>query len=204
MGRPREFDLDEALAAALRVFWAKGFEGTTIADLTEATQLKRGSIYAAFGSKEGLFRRALDRYVATVFSYADDALAQPAVRTVVEKFLRGAVRASTGENTPAGCLLVQGALAAGDEAREIRDELANRRAIGTARLRERFERAAAEGDLPAHVDPEAVAHYVVALAQGIAVEASSGVSRARLDQLVDLALLRLPWEQDTFAAGGTL
>ncbi|MGP4020596.1 TetR/AcrR family transcriptional regulator [Saccharopolyspora sp. 5N708] len=204
MGRPREFDLDEALAAALRVFWAKGFEGTTIADLTEATQLKRGSIYAAFGSKEGLFRRALDRYVETVFSYADDALAQPAVRAVVERFLRGAVQACTGETTPAGCLLVQGALVAGDEAREIRDELANRRAIGNARLRERFERAAAEGDLPAHVDPEAAAHYVSALAQGIAVEASSGVSRARLEQLVDLALLRLPWEQGTLSAGGTL
>jgi AcrR family transcriptional regulator len=194
MGRPREFDVDAALDAALQVFWSKGYEGTTIADLTEAMKLKRGSIYAAYGSKEQLFRRALDRYSDTVASYGTAALTRPAIRAVVEDMLRGAAQATTGADTPAGCLIVHGALVAGDESCDIREELATRRLATLMALRERFERAAAEGDLPPDVHPGTAADYVSTVVDGVAVMAASGVDRAQLENMIELVLGRLPWE----------
>jgi len=194
MGRPREFDVDEAVDAALAVFWAKGFEGTTIADLTEAMHLKRGSIYAAYGSKAELFAKVLQRYVDTVFCYGAEAVKQPTARLVVAGWLHGAARATTGETTPHGCLLVQGALTTGDDGDTVRELLAACRSAGETLLTQRFERAVDEGDLSPGTDPAVAARYVNALAQGIAVEASTGASREQLENLAELALRRLPWE----------
>src|SRR5437868_2033620 len=73
-GRPREFDIDEALAAALRVFWSKGYEGASLTDLTEAMGITRPSLYAAFGNKESLFRKALDLYEREKLAYVGEAL----------------------------------------------------------------------------------------------------------------------------------
>ncbi|GAA1365156.1 TetR/AcrR family transcriptional regulator [Catellatospora chokoriensis] len=193
-GRPREFDLDRVLGSALDVFWAKGYEGTTMADLSTATGLKPGSVYAAFGSKAGLFAQVLDRYEDSVFRYARDAIQEPTVREVIRHWLEGVARATTGPDTPPGCLLVHGALAAGDGAASIRAELAGRRDRGEQFLVARLERARAEGDLPASVDPRAAAGYVFALSSGLAVEAAGGADRGRLLRTVELTLHRLPWE----------
>ncbi|MET9879430.1 TetR/AcrR family transcriptional regulator [Actinacidiphila glaucinigra] len=193
-GRPRQFEVDEVLQSALNVFWAKGYEGTTMADLTETTGLKPGSIYAAFGSKAGLFKQVVDRYVATVFSYGPNGLEADSVREVIRRWLAGAAESTTGEATPAGCLLVQGALATGDESREIAEDLCARRKAAQVMLAERLAAAQASGELPADVDARGAARYVVALAEGIAVEARSGADRETLLGLVDLAMRRLPWE----------
>jgi AcrR family transcriptional regulator len=190
-GRPREFEVDRALDRALRVFWRKGYEGATLPDLTKAMGINRPSLYAAFGSKEGLFRRALDRYDEGPASYAREALGEPTARAVAERLLGGAVDQLTDRRNPRGCLLVHGALACGEAAESIRRELASRRAGGEAALRRRFERALAEGDLTADSDPAALARYVVTVIRGMAVEAAGGASREELRHVADMALRAL-------------
>src|SRR3954452_13828883 len=112
-GRPRQFDVDEALAAALRVFWTKGYEGASLTDLTEAMGIMKPSLYAAFGNKESLFRKALDLYEREKLEYAARALEQPSARGVAEVLLRGAVNNVTGPEEPHGCLGVITANACG-------------------------------------------------------------------------------------------
>ena len=187
-GRPREFDVDQALDRALRVFWRKGYEGTTLPDLTKAMGINRPSLYAAFGSKEGLFRKALDRYAEGPAAYVREALNEPTARAVVERLLAGAIDVVTDRCNPHGCLMVQGALACGEAAESIRRELVSRRLAGEAALRERFERALSDGDLPVDAHPADLARYVVAVIQGIAVQAAGGASRAELRRVAALAL----------------
>ncbi|MFD0783191.1 TetR/AcrR family transcriptional regulator [Micromonospora azadirachtae] len=194
MGRPRQFDTGRVLEAALRVFWTKGYEGATMAELSAATNLKAGSIYAAFGSKAGLFRQVVNHYSDTVFGYGTAALEAGTARDVVRRWVLGAADATTGPDTPPGCLLVQGALAAGDTAAEARGELAARRHTAVEMLTERFVRARESGDLPSTVDPRDAATYVITFSQGLAVQAASGAGRSDLRRLAELALRKLPWE----------
>src|SRR6202011_2644122 len=141
-GRPRSFDVDKALEAATLVFWRKGYEGTSLSDLTKALGANRPSLYAAFGDKEALFRKALDRYLDGPAASIQEALQEPAARAVVERLLRGASDLNAGPRNPGGCLMVQGALAC-DEA-TYRTSLLGRRAanylhepIGTDPFRKR-------------------------------------------------------------------
>src|SRR5260370_23346247 len=108
-GRPRAFDIDKALDRALRMFWEKGYEGTSLADLTEAMGINRPSLYAAFGNKEALFRKALDRYTSGPAAYVSEALDKPTARGVVERLLGGAADLLTNPRNPRGCLMVHGA-----------------------------------------------------------------------------------------------
>lgn len=192
MARPRMFDADEALDRALRVFWRKGYEGTSLADLTKAMQINRPSLYAAFGNKEGLFRRALDRYAEGPAAFAREALAAPTARAVVERLWSGAIDQLADPRSPRGCLLVQGALACGDAAESVRRELATRRAAGVAALRERLERAVAEGDLPSDADPDDLARFVTAVSHGMSVQAAGGATREDLERVVRTALRAWP------------
>ena len=192
IGRPRGFDADEALDRAVRVFWQQGYEGASLDDLTGAMGITRTSMYRAFGNKEDLFRKALTRYTAGPASYVAHALARPTAREVATAFLGGAVRATTLPDCPAGCLGVQGSLAAGESGRPARDLLAAWRAEGTAHLRERFRRAVDEGDLPAGADPALLARYLMTVANGIAVQAAGGAPRDELRQVADLAMRSWP------------
>nr|WP_201749134.1 TetR/AcrR family transcriptional regulator [Micromonospora acroterricola] len=194
MGRPREFDVERVLESALHVFWTKGYEGATMADLSAATNLKAGSIYAAFGSKSGLFKQVVDHYSTTIFGYGTAALEADTAREVVRRWLLGAADATTGPDTPPGCLLVHGALATGDTAAEAKADLCARRHTAEATLTQRFTRARDSGDLPPTVDPRDAAAYVITLSQGLAVQAASGASRTDLRRLAELALRKLPWE----------
>ncbi|MGK5637132.1 TetR/AcrR family transcriptional regulator [Streptomyces sp. URMC 126] len=193
-GRPREFDLDERLDRALRVFWRQGYEGTALSDLTEAMGISRPSLYAAYGNKEALFRKVLDRYMETAV-HVRDALRQPTARTVTETLLRGTITAATGEDGP-GCLMVHGALATGGQADAVRAEAAARRHASEDALRERFERAVHEGDLPADTDPGDLSRYVCLVWYGIAVQASSGATAQDLGRAVDLAMRAFPGAGD--------
>ncbi|MDG6107794.1 TetR/AcrR family transcriptional regulator [Dactylosporangium aurantiacum] len=191
MGRPRGFDPDAVVDAAVKVFWRKGYEGASMADLCAATGLRPGSVYAAYGSKLGLFSAAVDRYVDTVFAYGMSALRAPTAAEVVRMWLRGSVDAATGDMTPPGCLLVQGALATGEAAAEAQEVLTAKRLAGERVLALRLAEAKVAGDLPADADPEAIARYVLTVASGIAVQAASGVGRAELLAVADVAAAHL-------------
>jgi AcrR family transcriptional regulator len=191
MGRPREFDVDAALDLALHVFWRKGYEGASMADLTEAMGITKPSLYAAFGNKEELFRKALDRYVDGPGGYFQAALNKPTAREVVEHVLYESVNAVTDPENP-GCLAVQGALCCGDAAETIKQELMARRTKGENDMRVRFERAIADGDLPADADAGDLARYISAILQGMAVQAAGGAARAQLRKLADLAMRSWP------------
>ena len=192
LGRPREFDVDKALEQALHVFWRQGYEGTSINDLTQAIGITKPSLYAAFGNKEELFRKALDRYIDGPGGYVQTAMAKPAVRDVVEHLLLGAADAVTNPENPPGCLAVQAALCCGDAAESIKQELMSRRATGEDDLRRRFERAVAEGDLPADTDAADLARYISAILQGMAVQAAGGASRDELQKIARMALKTWP------------
>jgi AcrR family transcriptional regulator len=192
MGRPRSFDIDEALNRALQVFWRKGYEGTSLSDLTKAVGVNRPSLYAAFGDKKALFRKALDRYLTGPAGYTLEALKKPTARAVVERLLQGAADLNTAPRNPGGCLMVQGALASGDAGHSIRQELVACRAAGEAALRRRFQRAKSERDLPADTDPADLACYLATIIYGMAVQAAGGASRDKLQRVVEMALRTLP------------
>lgn len=192
MGRPREFDLDQALDQALHVFWRKGYEGTSIADLTETMGITRPSLYAAFGNKEELFRKALDKYVDGPRGYVKIALAQPTARAVVEKLLYGTADAVTDPTCPSGCLAVQGALTCGDTSQSVKEELMARRSKSEENLRVRFLQAKADGDLPDDCDPVDLARYLSIILQGMAVQAAGGASRIDLHKVAGMVLKSWP------------
>ncbi|MUN35914.1 TetR/AcrR family transcriptional regulator [Actinomadura litoris] len=189
-GRPREFDVDERLDRALTVFWRQGYEGTALSDLTRAMGINRPSLYAAYGNKEALFRKAVDRYVEGPASYVRGALAKPTARAVAEALLYGAVEVIT--RGPGGCLIVQAALATGEQNESVREEIAARRRTGERDLAARFERARAEGDLPPDIDCEALARYVWSISYGVSVQAADGASNDELRKVVALALTLWP------------
>jgi AcrR family transcriptional regulator len=191
-GRPRTFDVDKALDRALRTFWRKGYEGTTLPDLTRAMGINRPSLYAAFGNKEELFRKALDRYAEGPAAHVGVALAAPTARAVVERFLQGTVDMLTNPRNPRGCLAVHGALACGDAADSVREELAARRRATQEALRQRLDEAVSEGDLPADADCAVLARYVTTVVQGMSVQAAGGATREELLRVMEMALRAWP------------
>jgi AcrR family transcriptional regulator len=191
-GRPRAFDPDAALERAMHVFWAKGYEGASLSDLTRAMRINRPSLYAAFGNKEELFRKVLDRYANGPLAYFDKALAAPKARGVIEQMFLGAARMAGDQRFPSGCLMVQGALAVGNAADSVRKEAAGRRAAGEAALRRRLQRAKREGDLPRNADPAELARYVMTVLQGMAVQGADGAGRDQLHRVAQVALRAWP------------
>ena len=192
VGRPRSFDVDEALETALHVFWEKGYEGTSLPDLTEAMGINRPSLYAAFGNKEELFRKALDRYTEKSTAFLKETLDTPTAYEAVEKLFRKMVDGQCSKDNPRGCLFVQGALSCGDDAEPIKKELAARRAANEAEIRKRFVRAKTEGDLPKDINPDDLARYISTVMQGMAVQAASGASKQALHRIVDMTMRAFP------------
>lgn len=191
-GRPREFDPAQALAAALQIFWRRGYEGASISELTEAMGITRPSLYACFGNKEGLFRQALDLYEKEKLCYMQTALEAPTARSVAERLLRGALAMQCSESEPQGCLGVISTVAGVAEAECIRDEVLARRASSNAALLARFVRAKEDGDLPDGIEPDAMTCYLSTVMQGMAVQSSGGASRETLERLVQTTLAMWP------------
>jgi AcrR family transcriptional regulator len=190
LGRPRAFDPDAALDRAMHVFWAKGYEGASLSNLTRAMRINRPSLYAAFGNKEQLFKKVLDRYMNGPVAYFAKALAAPKARDVVEQIFLGTARMAEDPRVPAGCLMVQGALACGSASAQ--KEVAARRAAAEVALRRRLQRAKREGDLPKNVAPAELAHYVMTVVRGMAVQSAGGASRDQLHRVTQIALRAWP------------
>lgn len=192
MGRHREFDVDKVLDAALCVFWRKGYEGASYSDLTQAAGVERPALYAAFGNKEALFRKALDRYQERYLDFIPEALALPTAREVAARVLYGTADLNTRHRDHTGCLGINGVVAGSDDAEPVRQALIDFRAAGEARLRERFERSRAAGDLPPSANPAALAAFLMAVTHGMAVQAKAGFSREMLEAVAGQALAAWP------------
>jgi AcrR family transcriptional regulator len=192
IGRPREFDLDNALDRALLVFWRNGYEGASIADLTEAMGINPPSLYAAFGNKEGLFRKAVDRYVELHAGFWDVASAKPTARAMIEHILHASADFVTDESKPRGCLFVRGPMACSEAADKIRDELVTRRDTGETRLRERLERAIREGEIAPELNPADYARYIMTVLEGMSVQAAGGASRTDLHKVAEMTMRTWP------------
>ncbi len=190
-GRPRAFDPQKALDKALRVFWQHGYEGASLAQLTRAMGINRPSMYAAFGNKEQLFRKVLDRYAQNAV-HIPLGLCEPTARGAIEKMLFMSADLLSEPKNPHGCLLVQGALACGSESSSVRRELSTRRAAGEAAIRERLQRAKAEGDLPSDADPAELASFVTTVLHGMSVQAATGANREKLRGIAERTMRAWP------------
>jgi AcrR family transcriptional regulator len=174
------------------VFWEKGYEGTSIADLTEAMGINPPSLYAAFGNKEKLFKKALDRYETRRDEIFEEAFAAPTAREAIQRLLEDTAGRLRGRDGPSGCLMVQAALCGGEECDSVRKDLAGRRAQGEVLIRKRLERGKMEGDLPKDADLVGLARYLATVMQGMAVQAASGASRKELRAIAHTALRAWP------------
>lgn len=188
-GRPREFDLNAALDAAIDTFWRHGYESAGMAELTAAMNISRPALYRAFGDKAQLFHAALDRYITLNMAYVEDALARPTAREVAGAFLAGNARAVTTPGRPRGCLSVQAMVT--DEADAFGLLAKNRKTIQD-RLTSRFRQAISDGDLPGDEDPGDLARFLITLAAGFAIRAADGESREALTALARRALVAFP------------
>jgi AcrR family transcriptional regulator len=189
-GRPREFDVEEALAAALRVFWTKGYEGASLSDLTEAMGITRPSLYAAFGNKEALFKQALDLYESEKLAYARSALEAPTARGVARRMLDGTIQNITSECR--GCLGVIASVSCSNPDSPIGQEMRDRTQHVRKALVERLQQAIDDGDFTIPVEAEAMTRYLLAVMQGIAVQAGSGASREELQEVAEATLAIWP------------
>ena len=192
VGRPRNFDEDQALDAAMRVFWKKGYEGASTSDLTAAMGIQPASLYHAFGNKQQLFERAVARYLAGPAAFMDEALDAPTAYEVADRILRGCAVFLTHRRAPRGCMTIQAAMTGGQKAASVRRHLTAVRLKAQDDLQARFERARREGDLPKDTHAADLARFVTTIFQGMTVQSVNGASRDELLRLADIALRAWP------------
>ncbi|TFV55863.1 TetR/AcrR family transcriptional regulator [Mycobacterium sp. PS03-16] len=178
MARPPKFDREEALHRAMLLFWERGFDRTSISDLTEAMGISPPSLYAAFGDKQALFDAAVDLYEQS--AVVPPALEAATAREVFEQILDRAVTLYTEPTHPPGCLVIS------------EPTLGARRGTGGEALIERLRRAQRDGDLPDDADPTALADYVDLVLRGLSGKARDGAGREQLRAVADVALLAWP------------
>ncbi|RAI42689.1 TetR/AcrR family transcriptional regulator [Rhodoplanes roseus] len=192
LGRPRTFDMDHALDQALQVFWRRGYDGASIAELTQAIGIAPPSLYAAFGNKEGLFRKVLERYVMVRTKFWDEALGEPTARAMIERLLHGTADFMTEACNPPGCLLVRGTVACSDMAQDIHQELIARRREGERMVCERLVKAKADGELPEDIDPAEFACYIATVLEGMSIHAAGGATRGDLHKVANMTMRAWP------------
>lgn len=193
IGRPRNFSEEEALEAAMRVFWEKGYEGASLNDLTEAMGINRSSLYTIFGDKEALFLRAIERYKQGPVAFVWDSVEQPTACLAVETLLYKAVDLLADPKNPRGCLSVQGALAVGSEAESVKNAMIAFRKTGEAALKKRFHAAQKSGEISSAYDAGDLARYTLTILTGLGVQGANGATRSQLLAVVELALRSFPF-----------
>lgn len=188
-GRPRSFDRSAALRRAMMVFWAKGYDGASMPELTAAMGIHSPSLYAAFGSKQALYREALALYGDSEGTAIWDGIpAAPTARAAVEQFLRASAESFSRPDRPAGCMVALGGLHGEDANPDLSRDLRRRRALGVTTLRRRLERAVGSGELPAQLDCLAVARFYATVQHGMSIQARDGASQAALQSIADGAM----------------
>jgi AcrR family transcriptional regulator len=192
-GRPREFDREAALRRAMDVFWAKGYETCSMADLVEAMGINSPSLYAAFGSKENLYREAVELYTDGEGGAALRQLqAHASVRDGLRAMFRASIELYTGGASPRGCMIFLGAMTVGAEHAQLRAEMQKRRRKVASIVAARLAQAVANGELDAHTDVPALAALCMTLFAGLSVQAQDGVRKAALLAAVDQFIATLP------------
>ncbi|GAB7188010.1 TetR/AcrR family transcriptional regulator [Kitasatospora sp. Ki12] len=193
-GRPPAFDRTEALSAATRLFWERGYEATSVTDLTTAMGMRPGSLYAAFGDKRSLFEEVVRRYgTSPVGAFAAVALTEePTAYGAFARILREAAAIYPDPSHPAGCLVISAATNVSAQDAGIQDHLRELRNGNTRVFAERLRRAREEGELPPEADPEALAGYLATVIQGMSQQARDGATAADLARTAELALRAWP------------
>jgi AcrR family transcriptional regulator len=192
-GRPRAFDRDQALDAAMRLFWSRGYEATSIHDLTQAMGITPPSLYGAFGDKKRLFLEAVDRYQLQAAPIAQAALTQePTAERAVQRLLLGVVDLFADPNKPKGCLVVLGATHCAAQSEDIFEALSERRRAAEAAVRARIAAGAEAGELAEDADVGALGDLVTGTLYGLAVKAKDGVSKRRLRASVEQLMRMWP------------
>jgi AcrR family transcriptional regulator len=194
-GRPRGFNEEAALEAAMRVFWSKSYEGATMADLTKAMGINRSSIYAAFGDKEELFRRVINRYRNGPMSFIREALSRPKFHDVVSGLLHGTVEFLAAPGNPRGCLSIQGALACGSKAEPVKLAMTEWRRLGEAALKKRLQQAQREGELSSDIILADLTRYLSTVMAGLSVQAVNGATKPQMKRIADLAISNLSFRR---------
>jgi AcrR family transcriptional regulator len=189
-GRPRSFDREEALGQAMEVFWTLGYEGATLTDLQQAMGgITAPSVYAAFGSKEELFRQAVELYSRTLCAPMMKALAErPTARAAIQALLDSAVESFLKPGKPRGCMLVLAAINGTPSNRGVQDHLHGLRARRRKVIQQRFQRGVAERELPSGLDVAALASFYTTVVDGLAIQARDGASRKTLRFAVRCAM----------------
>ena len=191
-GRPRCFCPDKALDRALEVFWKKGFDGTSLTDLTEAMGINRPSLYAAYGNKESLFKKAIERYQQAAMTLFAEAAELPTARAYVDLLLQKSAEAGTRPDRPRGCFLMQAANGSCGERARLGKIVAEGRAAPAYALRQRFERAMNDGELPPGTDADALARYFATVMQGMSAQAAAGATADDLRRVIGIAMQAWP------------
>jgi AcrR family transcriptional regulator len=192
-GRPREFDREKALEKAMQMFWALGYEATSMADLRAALGITQASLYAAFGSKEQLFREAVDLYRRTANSSTVRALETGrTAREAVQTMLQAAVDALSAPGTPGGCLIVLGATNCAPENRAVQDYLFSVRRQICGAILARLRKGQRDGDLPKAAPISALASYYATVLHGLALQSRDRVPRKALTHIAQIAMASWP------------
>ncbi|CAB3851023.1 TetR/AcrR family transcriptional regulator [Achromobacter sp. ACM03] len=193
IGRPKAFDKDRALLAAMRTFWAQGYEGTSIQDLVSATGVNKPSLYATFGCKEEIFRQAVELYDRVEGRATAQSLsAARTAREAVETMLRSNARAYAVNEGPRGCMIVLSSLLGAPENESVRAFLAANREEGESTLRERLAQGIAEGDLAPSADVRQLAAFYTTVLEGLSIQARDGAGAKKLNMIIDAAMLAWP------------
>jgi AcrR family transcriptional regulator len=172
----------------MELFWSRGYEATSLADLTAAMGIAPPSLYAAFGSKEELFREAVARYGAKYSAIdAETFAAAPTARAVVERLLYGAAELFTLPGKPRGCMVITAAMNCSEGSQGVEAAMRAQRVLNEALLRKRVSRAIEEGELPSSADAGAMAKFYAAVLQGMSVQARDGATRAELERVAAMA-----------------
>jgi len=195
-GRPREFDREEALECAIRLFWSRGYEATSISDLTKAMHITPPALYGAFGDKKRLFLEAVGRYEQRHGCFAQKALLEePTAELAMRRLLLAALKSFTDPKNPRGCLVVLGATNCRLEATDISKALTDRRRMAVSAVRARIAAGKNAGELSDHADVDALTDMITATLYGLAIKARDGTSRARLRGIVEQLMKMWPRQQ---------
>lgn len=201
-GRPREFDRDEALECAMRLFWSRGYEATSISDLTRAMRITPPALYSAFGDKKRLFLEAVGRYEKGPGCFAQKALTEePTAELAIRRILFGALKSFTDPKNPRGCLVVLGATNCALESADISEALAERRRMAESAVRARIAAGKNAGELCDNVDVDALTGMVMATLFGLAIKARDGAPRTHLQRIVEQLMKAWPRRADREANG---